>query len=252
MAQHLLILGGTTEASALAQTVADQGIRATFSYAGRVANPRQQPVPTRNGGFGGAEGLARYIRDHNISHVIDATHPFAAQMSWNAFHACTETGTPLTALTRPAWQAEPGDDWQHVPDIDAAVAALNTPAERIMLALGRMHLEAFAAQPQHHYVLRLVDAPSETPGLPHHTVTVARGPFKTADDIALFKTHVIDRIVCKNAGGRGAEAKIHAARALGLPILMIDRPNLPQRTECATPDAVMTWLNAHPATDRGV
>ncbi len=251
-AQQLLILGGTAEASALAQTIADQGLRATFSYAGRVRSPKTQPLPTREGGFGGPEGLADYIRQNAITHVIDATHPFAAQMSWNAHKACTQTNTPLAALTRPPWQADPLDRWEHVPDIDNAVAALARPAQRIMLALGRLHMNAFAAQPQHHYVLRVVDTPDMPPLMPHHTVTVARGPFALKDDLKLFQDQRIELLVCKNAGGQGAIAKIHAARALNIPVLMIDRPHLPPRTECATPDQVLDWLASHPLTERGV
>ena len=245
-------MGGTTEASALARLIAAEGLQATFSYAGRVANPKAQPIPTREGGFGGPDGLARYIRDHNISHVIDATHPFAAQMSWNASHACHETGVHLLALTRPAWQPVAGDTWQVVPDMEGAVAALSGPAQRVMLALGRLHMNDFAAQPQHHFVLRLVDAPDAPPTLPNHSVVVARGPFDLAGDTALFQEHRVDIIVCKNAGGTGAAAKIEAARALGLPVIMIDRPKLPERAEVATPQAVLEWVAAHPATDRGV
>ncbi|MFY0597714.1 MAG: cobalt-precorrin-6A reductase [Cognatishimia sp.] len=252
MTQHLLILGGTTEASALAHAVASNDLKATFSYAGRVANPKAQPIPTREGGFGGPQGLAAYIRNHNISHVIDATHPFAAQMSWNAFEACRATDTPLAALTRPAWTPVENDTWQLVPDIAHAVAILQGEAKRVMLALGRLHMNDFAVQPQHHYVLRLVDAPEETPALPNHTVVVARGPFDVDEDIALFKEHAVEVVVCKNAGGTGAAAKIQAARALGLPVIMIERPKLPARAELATPKAVLEWLTAHPATERGV
>ncbi|WP_299351284.1 cobalt-precorrin-6A reductase [uncultured Shimia sp.] len=242
MGANLLVLGGTTEASALARALAVRGVQATFSYAGRVDTPRAQPIPHRVGGFGGVDGLARYIAEHNISHVIDATHPFAAQMSWNAFHACRAEAVPLLALTRPPWAAQAGDTWHHVPDMDAAVATLNGPAERVMLALGRLHMEAFAAQTQHHYVLRLVDTPKTPPALPHHTVIVARGPFTIDGDTALFTEHAIDRVVCKNAGGAGAEAKLHAARALGLPVVMIDRPELPDRETVATVDGVFEWL----------
>lgn len=237
-------MGGTTEASALARLVADSDLTATFSYAGRVETPKQQPIPQRVGGFGGVEGLTRYLTEHGITHVVDATHPFAAQMSWNAFQACKAACVALAALTRPAWRAQDGDDWTHVPDIAGAVAALSGDARRVMLALGRMHVEDFTAAPQHHYVLRLVDAPDTPPSLPDHTVVVARGPFDIDADIALFEEHRVDLIVCKNAGGKGAEAKIHAARALGLPIVMIDRPNLPDRTEVATPEAVLDWVRA--------
>ncbi len=229
----------------MARLVAARGVRAVFSYAGRVEKPRAQPVPHRVGGFGGAQGLATYLRDHNISHVIDATHPFAAQMSWNAYHACQETGVPLVALTRPAWRAQDGDVWQHVPDMGGAVTALKGQARRVMLALGRMHVEEFAVQPQHHYVLRLVDQPDVVPSLPHHTVIVARGPFDVAGDTALFREHAIDVVVCKNAGGSGAEAKLHAARTLGLPVILIDRPDLPLRDEVATPATVLNWVDVH-------
>lgn len=243
MSPHLLILGGTTEASALAQAVAEAGIKAIFSYAGRVAKPKDQPIPQRVGGFGGVEGLTGFLRANGITHVVDATHPFAAGMSWNAYHACAALDLPLLALTRPAWRATREDSWTHVADIASAVAALKGEPKRVMLALGRMHVAQFAAQPQHHYVLRLVDAPDVAPELPHHSVVVSRGPFDVAGDIALFKDHGVDMVVCKNAGGIGAEAKIFAARALGLPIIMIDRPGLPRRAEVATSAEVLAWIN---------
>jgi precorrin-6A/cobalt-precorrin-6A reductase len=243
MTTKLLILGGTTEASALAQAVARAGFDAVFSYAGRVAKPKEQPLPTRVGGFGGVDGLATYLRDNSITHVVDATHPFAAQMSWNAYHACAQEGVALIALTRPAWQAQAGDDWLHVADIEGAVAALDGAEKRVLLALGKLNLPAFAAQSQHHYILRLVDQPEVAPAVPHHTVVVARGPFDVAGDRALMEQHGVEVVVCKNAGGLGAEAKLHAARALSIPVIMIDRPDLPPRAAVATPEAVLAWVN---------
>lgn len=249
----VLILGGTSEASALAILIAQAGIRAVFSYAGRVGAPRSQPLPTRTGGFGGVSGLVRYLQDNAISHVIDATHPFAAGMSRNAVDACAQTGVALVALTRPAWQPVAGDQWRDVADIDGAVRALDTPPGRVFLALGRMSLAAFTAQPQHHYLLRLVDRPADVP-LPDCHVVVARGPFDLASDTALLKNHNIDLIVCKNSGGGGAEAKLIAARALGLPVLMIARPRPPRRAEFHHPQQVLDWLARadHPGTDLGV
>lgn len=239
---NVLVLGGTTEASALARALADAAIPATLSYMGRVDRPKPQPVPVRIGGFGGVPGLVDYLRAESITHVIDATHPFAAQMSRNAVRACAETGTPLLALTRPAWEPGPGDRWQRVPDMVAAVAALAGPPRRILLAIGRMHLAEFAAQPQHHYVLRLVDPPSAPPPLPDHRVVVDRGPFSAAADEALMRDHAIDLVVSKNAGGTGSVAKLVAARALGLPVLMIDRPVLPPRSETHDQARVLDWL----------
>ncbi|MFT3966387.1 MAG: cobalt-precorrin-6A reductase [Sphingobium sp.] len=249
---NILILGGTTEASALARALAERGMRTVLSYAGRTDNPRPQPVPVRVGGFGGAEGLARHLRDEGVTHLVDATHPFAARMSAHAVTAARKAAVPLVALTRPGWTAGPGDDWRHVADIPAAVAALAGPARRVMLALGRMHVHAFAARPQHHYLLRFVDAPAagEAPPLPRHHLVVDRGPFTAEGDERLMREQEIDLVVAKNAGGTGAAAKLHAARALGLPVLMIDRPALPPRREMHDVEAVLRWI-AHPA-DLGV
>ncbi|WP_170465234.1 cobalt-precorrin-6A reductase [Ruegeria arenilitoris] len=247
---NLLILGGTTEANALAKTLAERGIPATYSYAGRVDNPRPQPLPVRVGGFGGVEGLASYLRDHGITHVVDATHPFAAQMSTNAVAASKAANVPLVALARPAWRKQDGDRWQHVADIDAAVAALTGPKRRVFLAVGRLHLEEFSAQPQHQYLLRLVDEPDALP-LPHCDVVVSRGPFTEAEDRALMESHRIEVVVSKNSGGSGARAKLDVARALGVPVLMIDRPSLPQRTELSNVAQVLDWL-AHSGVNLGV
>lgn len=195
----------------------------------------------RVGGFGGVDGLRQYIRDNAITHVVDATHPFAAQMSRNAMAACDGADIPIVALTRPAWIPQEGDHWQHVPDIPAAVAALEGPARRVFLAVGRMHLQDFAAQPQHHYLLRLVDEPEGLP-LPHTDVVMSRGPFTVEADLALIKNHGSELVVSKNAGGSGARAKLDAARQLGVPVLMIDRPVLKARQELSSVAQVLDWL----------
>lgn len=238
----VLILGGTLDASRLAAAIAQTGRRAVLSYAGRVDEPREQPVPVRVGGFGGAEGLAAWIRREEISAIIDATHPFAARISANAVAAAKATETPILALERAPWTPEPGDDWREVADIPAAVAALAGPPQRIFLAIGRQHLGDFAAAPQHHYLLRLVDPPKAALPLPRAAVVVARGPFTEAEDIALLCSHRIDMIVAKNAGGDGASAKLAAARSLGLPVLMIARPAIPRRPVARSVAEVMGWL----------
>ena len=251
-APRLLILGGTTEATALVTALAgNRAFAPILSLAGRTRAPAASPIPVRVGGFGGAEGLARYLRDEGIARLIDATHPFAAQISAHAVAAAARIGVPLVALTRPPWQAEAGDRWRHVADIAGAVAALAGPPEHVLLALGRMHVAAFATQPQHHYVLRFVDPPAERPVLPDHHLVVDRGPFTVAGDRALIAAHGIQRIVCKNAGGSGARAKLVAARELGVPVLMIDRPALPERATVDSVAAVFDWLADHDA-DRGV
>lgn len=231
------------EASALAKALAERGDRAVLSYAGRTAQPRAQPVPVRIGGFGGVAGLVDYLRAEGVTHLVDATHPFAATMSAHAVAAAREAGVAHIMLTRPPWVAGEGDRWTHVADIAGAVAALEGASRRVMLALGRMHADAFAAQPRHHYLLRFVDAPQVAPALPHHALVVDRGPFTVDGDMALLRDHRIDLIVSKNAGGEGAGAKLAAARALGLPVLMIDRPPCPAARVTHDLAGLLDWLD---------
>lgn len=228
----------------MASAVSQRGIAATFSYAGRVKAPKVQPLPTRVGGFGGVEGLAAFITQQRITHVVDATHPFASQMSRHVLTAARQTSVPAIALTRPAWMPGAGDHWQSVASIEAAVNALEGPPQRVLLAIGRMHLAAFAEKPQHHYVLRLVDEPTTPPPLANFTTTVDRGPFTLEGDLTLLKSQRIERIVCKNAGGTGASSKLEAARTLGVPVVMIERPTLPPRHEVHSVDEVLAWLES--------
>jgi len=245
---RVLLLGGTTEASDLAKALAEQGINAVFSYAGRTETPLRQPLPQRIGGFGGVEGLVRYLRAEGITHLIDATHPFAAQMSRHAVEAAAMAQIQLLAFERAPWQSAKGDFWQHVPDMAGAVVALPDEPAQIFLAIGRQSLEDFAAKPQHHYLLRLVDQPAALP-LPHVTALIARGPFTLQGDLDLLQTHRITHIVAKNAGGEGARAKIDAARQLGLPVIMIERPFVPERPSVDSLEKVFPWLHR---ANRGV
>jgi len=244
------LLGGTTEASDLARALADLRHDAIFSYAGRTGNPAGQPLPTRVGGFGGVDGLAEYLKAERITHVLDATHPFAAGISANAVAACARAGVALAAMQRPKWQAGEGDRWTRVADIAGAVAALPETGARVFLAIGKQHIGEFAPKPGNFYLLRLVDPPKGPLPLPDAHAVIARGPFDLAGDTALMQAHRISHVVAKNSGGSGAEAKISAARALGLPVIMIDRPALPGRRVLDSVDAVLRWLG-HEA-DRGV
>ena len=202
-------------------------------------------MPTRIGGFGGVSGLAAFVAQERITHIVDATHPFAAQMSANVLAAAAQCGIKAIALTRPAWRPVYEDQWQSVASIDEAVSALAAPPQRVLLAIGRMHLAAFAAQPQHHYVLRLVDQPTSPLPLADVSTVIDRGPFTLEGDLALLETQGIQRIVCKNSGGEGAASKLTAARMLGLPIVMIERPALPARHEVHRIDDVFSWLSDH-------
>src|SRR5947209_9215805 len=236
-----LVLGGTADASLLAAAIARAGIEAVYSYGGRTRAPADQPLPTRIGGFGGVSGLAGYIRHEGITHVIDATHPFAAEMSRNAVAACAETGTPLIALERAPWTRTPGDNWIKVHDVKGAVAALPEPPSQVFLAIGRQHIAPFARKPQHGYTLRFVDPPDAP--LPFAAdVIVSRGPFTLDRELEMMRARHINWVVARNSGGDGARPKIDAARTLGLPVIMISRPKLPDRLRAESVAEIMQWL----------
>jgi precorrin-6A/cobalt-precorrin-6A reductase len=241
-----LILGGTGDANQLAKRCIRAKIDAVYSYAGRTQIPLPHSLPTRTGGFGGVAGLADYIREQGVTHVVDATHPFAAEMSRHAVEACAATGIPLLALERAPWVRATDDNWTEVADVDAAVAALPEKHGRVFLAIGRQHLAPFAAKPQHAYTLRFVDAPDGALPLPDAEVIVSRGPFTLQSDRELMRSRGIEFLVARNSGGAGARAKIDAARELGLPVIMIERPALPQRPCVESVEEVLAWL-AHDA-----
>lgn len=237
-----LILGGTADANLLAAAIARAGIDAVYSYGGRTRAPADQPLPVRSGGFGGVSGLADYLRGEGITHVIDATHPFAAEMSRNAIAVCAQTGTPLIALERAPWSETSGDRWIEVADIVSAVAALPDSRTSVFLAIGRQHIAPFSAKPQHAYTLRFVDPPEQALPLPDADVIVSRGPFTLEGELEMMRARRIEWIVARNSGGAGARAKLDAARTLGLPVIMIMRPLLPARPRVESASQVMEWL----------
>jgi len=254
-ALRVLILGGTTEASALARRLAgDARFEAIFSLAGRTSAPKSQPIATRTGGFGGVDGLTRFVGEHTIDAVIDATHPYADQMSSNAVLACACTGTPLASLVRPPWDLQAGDRWQIVPSTTAAAFALGPTPCRVFLSLGRQELHAFAAAPQHHYLARVIETPDPRGLPPDLRLLRARGPFDRAAEERLLTGEKIEVLVSKNAGGMATYAKMEAARALGLPAIMIDRPHKPAGHVVGDAGEAIAWLeqHLHAATSRSL
>jgi precorrin-6A/cobalt-precorrin-6A reductase len=250
---RVLILGGTSEASALARVLADdRRFQATISLAGRTQNPARHPLPIRIGGFGGIDGLARYLVEHCIGALIDATHPFAAQMTHHAEQAARYTATPLLVIHRPAWRQQSGDRWTEVQDMPAAAEVLGNVPRRVLLTIGRKDLAAFASAPCHHYVVRSVDAPSPEHLPPHAEVITARGPFAVNDECALLRERRIDVLVTKNAGGTATAAKLTAARLLNLPVIMVSRPAPPTAEAVATVEEALAWLERrHETCQRG-
>lgn len=248
---RILVLGGTTEASRLAKALADRpDIAATLSLAGRTEAVREaktlavQPIPTRVGGFGGAEGLAAYLRDHGIAALVDATHPFAAQISRNAAEAARATGVPIVALVRPAWVREAGDDWREVATQEEAAFAIGEGPKRVLLTTGRLGLSSFAVAPQHHYVIRTIDPPEAEvlARLPDHVMLYDRGPFDLAAERDLMLRERIEVVVTKNSGGAATYPKIVAARDLGLPVVIQQPPARPDVARVSDVAGVMAFL----------
>jgi precorrin-6A/cobalt-precorrin-6A reductase len=225
---RVLILGGTSEARALAARLcATPDIDAVLSLAGRTREPQAQPIATRIGGFGGIDGLCAYLQAERIERVIDATHPFAEQMSRHAALACARLGIPLLILTREPWQKQPGDNWAKAADLDDAVRALGRTPRRVFLTVGRLGLAAFAGAPQHFYLVRTIDPPDDLVALPQHQLILARAPFAVEDEERLMREVSIDVLVTKNSGGNATYAKMIAARRLGLPAIVIAPPPRP-------------------------
>jgi precorrin-6A/cobalt-precorrin-6A reductase len=228
---RVLILGGTGEARALAARVAElPRIEAILSLAGRTREPQAQPIATRIGGFGGINGLCAYLQMHQIERVIDATHPFAEQMSRHAALACARLGISLLILTREPWQKQPRDNWAEVADLDDAVRALGREPRRVFLTVWRLGLAAFAGAPQHFYLVRTIDPPDDLAALPQHQLILARAPFAVEDEERLMREVSIDVLVTKNSGGDATYAKMIAARRLALPVIVIlppPRPDVP-------------------------
>jgi precorrin-6A/cobalt-precorrin-6A reductase len=251
---HVLILGGTNEARQLAGCLKERSdLKVTLSLAGRTAHPAAQPVPVRVGGFGGADGLANYLASERIDVLIDATHPYADTIAAHAAIAAVRAKIPIVALKRPAWSAGSGDKWIEVEDADNAVTALGALPRRVFLAIGRNEVRVFESAPQHHYLIRSVDPVDPPLKVPNAQYILGRGPFSEADEIALLKEHCVEFVVAKNSGGDAILSKIAAARALGVAVVMLRRPALPDVTTVAKVQDALTWLDhALPSTERGV
>ena len=222
MTARILLLGGVTEALAIARRLGPQHV---YSLAGIGRVPQDLQCQVRVGGFGGAEGLASYLREAGITLLIDATHPYAAQISRNAASAARIAGIPCWALRRPAWQAQAGDDWREVEDWAGLIEALK-PFRRPLFTLGReplQHLDEIP--PEQFWTLRALEA---CPGNERCEVIGARGPFHIEDERALFRRRRIDVLISKNSGSVATEPKLEVARELDVPVLILKRPVLPE------------------------
>jgi len=247
MSTHVLILGGTAEARELAAAlVARRDVRVTTSLAGRVARPGAITGEVRIGGFGGADGLADWLREQRVDALVDATHPFAESITANAARAAAQTGVPELVLRRPGWHPDPEDRWHPATSLAEAAEQLPRLGRRVFLTTGRLGLAAFAHLTDLHFVVRSVELP-QPPMPPHTEVLLARGPFTVADETARLNDHRIDVLVTKDSGGRATAAKLTAARELRLPVVVVQRPPLPEAVS-TVPDVagVLAWLGLNP------
>lgn len=244
----MLVLGGTAEARTLATRLAADGLDVVSSLQGQVSRPALPAGEVRIGGFGGADGLATYLRDERIERVLDATHPFAATITRHAVQACARTATPLLAIVRPPWAPAPGDRWIPVADVAAAALAVRDApvGGTVLLTTGRRDLAAFAGDDAHAFVVRAVDPPGGP--MPARTSVVrARGPFDVEGETALLRRHDVSLLVTRNSGGPLTAAKLTAARDVGVPVIMIERPPPAAVDTVPDVDAAHVWATRPPA-----
>ncbi|MER5551363.1 cobalt-precorrin-6A reductase [Streptomyces sp. NPDC002793] len=245
MPLHVLVLGGTTEARRLAEAlVALDGVRVTSSLAGRVARPKLPPGEVRVGGFGGAEGMAGWLRAHHVDAVIDATHPFAGTISFNAASAAATVHVPLLALRRPGWVPVEGDRWHLTDSLAGAAELLPGLGSRVFLTTGRMGLAAFAPLDSLWFLMRSVDAP-DAPCPARMEVLLDRGPFTLEGERELIRRHRVDVLVTKDSGGDATAPKLTAAREAGIPVVVVGRPPAPPGVPVAgTPEEALSLLRS--------
>ena len=239
---RVLILGGTSEARGLAERLVGRAdVEVVSSLAGRVESPRLPAGQVRVGGFAGATGLASWIQAHGIRAVIDATHPFAATISWHAAEAAAATHVPLLALRRAAWVPGEGDRWREAASLEEAALLLPELGLRHFLTVGRQGVPSFADVEGAWFLVRCIDPPDE-PTPPQMELLLDRGPFGLDAEIALMSGRRVDTVVTKNSGGEATAAKLVGARELGLPVVMVQRPATPAVQEVADVQSAVEWV----------
>jgi precorrin-6A/cobalt-precorrin-6A reductase len=236
----ILILGGTAEARELARALHGAGVAVTSSLAGRVTRPRLPAGALRVGGFGGPAALSRWLEEQHVQAVVDATHPFAERISASAAQACPLADVPLLRLQRPSWSEQAGDRWHWVEGLEAAASSIPALGKRVLLTTGRQGLSAFAGVEDAWFLIRCVEQPE--PPLPRrHRLLLDRGPYAVAGELALIDEHRIDLLVTKDSGGTHTRAKLIAARARGLPVIVVRRPPQADVPTVSTVADALAW-----------
>lgn len=244
----MLILGGTQDGAAIARDLAaEPAIHTVSSLAGRTRNPGPITGEVRRGGFGGADGLTRYLSEARIDLLVDATHPFAAAISRHAAKAGKAASVPRVQLQRPPWSPQDDDRWVEVDSVDAAARAIPAQGSRAFLTVGRQELDAFAASQNVWFLIRLIDPPAAPIALGAFELLCARGPFEAAAEETLMRERAIEVLVSKNSGGRATYGKIAAARNLGIPVVMVRPPPAQPGDQVGDVDAACAWIRERAA-----
>ena len=242
--KKILILGGTGDAVKLAAKLATvPEIEVISSLAGRTRKPAALVGQVRIGGFGGATGLANYLQENSIDILIDATHPCAGQITCNGAIASQLANIPHLMLVRPEWEKVNGDNWIEVESVEAAAQAIPELVKRVFITSGRQQLEPFLQRSHIWYLMRSIDSPDIE--LPNSKVLLDRGPFNLEQERKLLQDYQIEAIVSKNSGGSATYAKIVAARELGIPVVMVQRPTRPEGEKVTDIKEAIAWLIAH-------
>lgn len=242
--KNLLILGGTAEAIELAARAAKiPNVNVITALAGRTQHPVLPSTTTQIGGFGGVAGLANYLQSKHIHLLIDATHPFAAKISWNAAAAAAQTGVPHLMFVRSAWDKAEDDHWIEVENNQAAARILPSLAQRIFLTIGRQELATFASLKTLWFLMRMIEPPLPNAPVPPGKLLLERGPFSLEQERSLLQQYEIAAIVSKNSGGGATYAKIIAARELRIPVVMVQRPSLPVAEQASDLNSALSWLS---------
>lgn len=239
----VLLLAGTGEAKRIAWALTDTGINVVASLAGATRSPEPLPIPTRTGGFGGEDGFRAYLKKQNIRAVLDATHPFAEQITNRTARICAELDLPYAQLVRAPWFAETGDDWTMIDAPEDAAAHIPDNAV-VFLATGRQTLMQYANLEGRRVLCRLIDPPTAPFPFEGGEFVLGRPPFSPRSEAQLFKALGVTHIVVKNAGGDGGRAKLDAARALKIPVLLLKRPEMPSATPLSNVQEAVAWVTS--------
>lgn len=239
----LLLLAGTGEAKEIAKRLSRMGVPARASLAGATRAPAGLALPTDSGGFGGESGFKSYVQRHDITAVLDATHPFAHRISHRSAEICKSMGLSYCQLLRPAWAPGPDDKWITLSREEDA--ALHIPdGSKVFLATGRQTLNRFANLAGCHLICRQIDPPDRPFPFPNGSYLIGRPPFSEEDEFTLFKDLGVDWLIAKNAGGTASRTKLDAAGRLGIGVALLERPPQPDALRVTCVEAALDWVRA--------